>query len=47
MDLALTLHAERRIQQREIPPLVVELLEAAAATNAKLSGTDTASEDRE
>ena len=27
MDLALSVHAERRMQQRGIPPLVVELLE--------------------
>ncbi len=27
MDLAFTLHAEKRMQQRGIPPLVVELLE--------------------
>ena len=32
MDLALTLHAEKRMQQRGIPPLVVELLEQFGAS---------------
>ena len=31
MNLALTLHAERRMQQRGIPPLIVELLEQYGA----------------
>lgn len=32
MDLALTLHAEQRLQQRGIPPLVVELLDQFGAS---------------